>query len=121
MSITLFSLNSSSETMTSASFSWVMLDLLPLKSKRWLISFMDCVTAFVTSDMSILETISNEFSAAMEPSLKKKTGEKISGSSSVFCILYDQVVFDADGEHHLGDLGSGDFVQGPGAPLPHRH
>ena len=33
----------------------------------------------------------------------------------------DQLVFDADGEHHLGDLGSRDFVQGPGTPLPHRH
>jgi len=36
-----------------------------LKSKRWLISFMAWFTAFVTSAMSIFETMSNEFSAAI--------------------------------------------------------
>jgi hypothetical protein len=45
-----------------------MFDLLPLKSKRWPISFKAWLTAFVTSAMLIFETTSNEFSAAIKTS-----------------------------------------------------
>jgi hypothetical protein len=68
MSVTDFSFDSSSEVRVRTSFSSVMSLTLPLKSKRWRISFTACWTAFDTSIMSTSDTTSNELSPAMRAS-----------------------------------------------------
>src|SRR5882762_4020993 len=65
MSMTALRRDSSSECSVSVSFSSVISLTLPLKSKRWRISFIACCTAFDASIMFTSETTSNEFETAI--------------------------------------------------------